>query len=346
LPDAAAKRLRVATVGTGYFSRFHYEAWARIPEVELVAVANRSPGPAAEIAAKYGIGQVFGDVATMLDQVKPDILDIITPPETHLAAIGAAARRGVFAICQKPFCRSIAEAEQAVRIAKDAGTQIVVHENFRFQPWYGEIKRCLDAKMLGQVWQCTFRLRPGDGQGPRAYLDRQPYFQKMERFLVHETAIHLIDVFRYLFGEVEQVYAHLARLNPAIAGEDAGIILLDCAHGVRAVFDGNRLSDHAATNRRLTMGEMTIEGERGTLTLDGNGNLFVRKHGHDAQTPHDYAWTNAGFGGDCVWRFQNHVVRHILIGESLHNTGDAYLANLKVEEAVYAANAAGARVRL
>ncbi|MEO0763052.1 MAG: hypothetical protein AAFZ09_14815, partial [Pseudomonadota bacterium] len=60
-----------------------------------------------------------------------------------------------------------------------------------------------------------------DGQGPDAYHARQPYFQRMPRFLVHETAVHWIDTFRYLMGEAETVYADLRRLNPAIAGEDA-----------------------------------------------------------------------------------------------------------------------------
>ncbi len=346
MTDGAPRRLRVATAGTGFFSRFHYEAWRRIPQVELVALANRSAGPAHETAKANGIPLVFDDVAKMLDTVHPDILDIITPPETHLAAIEAAASRGIFAICQKPFCRTLAEAQQAVRIAADAGTTIAIHENFRFQPWYGELKRCLDDRILGRVYQATFRLRPGDGQGPTAYLDRQPYFQKMPRFLIHETAIHLIDVFRFLFGEVEAVYAQLERLNPAIAGEDAGIVLLDCDSGVRAVFDGNRLSDHPARNRRLTMGELLIEGERGTLRLDGNGNLFRRAHGDDTEVAHEYSWANVGFGGDCVWRFQNHVVRHILAGEALHNPAESYLANIRIEEAVYESSANGRRVRI
>lgn len=43
-------------------------------------------------------------------------------------------------------------------------------------------------------------MRPGDSQREDAYLDREPYSQKMERFLIHETVIHFIDVHGYLFG--------------------------------------------------------------------------------------------------------------------------------------------------
>ena len=50
-----------------------------------------------------------------------------------------------------------------------------------------------------------------------------------------------------MFGDVSHVYADLRRLNPVIAGEDAGLILFDFANGARGLFDGNRLADHRAS---------------------------------------------------------------------------------------------------
>ncbi|MEJ2434232.1 MAG: Gfo/Idh/MocA family oxidoreductase [Pseudolabrys sp.] len=210
-----------------------------------------------------------------------------------------------------------------------------MHENFRFQPWYGEIKRQLVSGELGQVYQATFRLRPGDGQGADAYLDRQPYFQTMERFLVHETAIHFVDTFRFLFGEVAGVFADLRRLNPVIAGEDSGIVIFRHASGVRAVFDGNRLIDHPAQNKRLTMGEMIIEGERAVLRLDGDGNLFLRPLHSNTWQPIAFEKSEAGFGGDSVYRLQRHVVDHLQGRRPVVNMARDYIANLVVEEAIY-----------
>ena len=133
--------------------------------------------------------------------------------------------------------------------------------------------------IIGEWLQATFQLRPGDGQGPRAYLDRQPYFQKMPRLLIHETGIHFIDTFRYLFGDPKDLYADLRRLNSAIAGEDSGYFLFGFDGGKRALFDGNRLLDHPAENHRLTMGELLIEGTEGVLKLTGNGAVSYRKSG-------------------------------------------------------------------
>jgi predicted dehydrogenase len=341
-----SRQIRLACVGTGYFSQFQYRAWARMPEVKIVALCNRSRDKAEEFAARFGIEGVFTNLAEMLDAAKPDLLDIITPPETHLAAISEAAARGIDVICQKPFCANLAEAQQALILADRAGISITVHENFRFQPWHQAIRAVIREGHLGQVYQATFRLRPGDGQGPEAYLQRQPYFQKMPRFLVHETAIHLIDVFRSLFGEASTVSAMLRRLNPVIAGEDAGLFVLDMANGTRCIFDGNRLADHAATNCRLTMGEFLIEGEKGTITLDGEGRVHLRSFGEKEARTVPFHWENIDFGGDCVYRFQRHVIDQRLGRGEIETSARDYLANIRIEDAIYESNESGRRIAL
>ena len=338
-------KLRVAMAGTGYFSQFHRDAWARCPEVEITGIADLDLERAQKVAQEFGC-PAFDSVANMLDESGPDLIDIITPPTTHLPLIELAANRGVNVVCQKPFCGDLETASKAVELANAAGIYITVHENFRFQPWYAAIKRELDAGRIGHIYQTTFRLRPGDGQGPQAYLDRQPYFQKMPRFLVHETAIHLIDVMRYLHGEATSVWADLQRLNPAIAGEDKCLVVLEFGGGVRGLLDGNRLADHAAQNRRRTMGEMMIEGEKGTLFLDGDASLTFRAHGENPLQAIPFDWNDHGFGGDCVYRFTRHVVDHYVRGSTRMNDAKSYLDNLAIEEAIYRSAASGQRLAL
>ena len=186
----------------------------------------------------------------------------------------------------------------------------------------------------GEPFEEGARLRPGDGQGAMAYLARQPYFQHMERFLVHETATHFIDTFRFLLGEVSGVAARLRRMNPHIVGEDAGIIMFEFAAGQTGLFDGNRLNEHVAENTRRTMGEMWLEASAGVLRLDGGGGLWWQPHG-GAEAAHDYGWSDVGFGGDSVFALQAHVLSHLRDGTRLENSGRDYLRNLEIEEAVY-----------
>ncbi len=340
--------VRVAVAGAGHYARFHLAAWARLADAEPVAVADPDLGRAEALAGRWRVPRAFADVAAMLDAVRPDLLDIVVPPGAQPALIALAAERGVDAVCQKPFCPSLAEAEAAVAGAEAAGVRLIVHENFRFQPWHRAARAALDAGRVGAPVQVAFRHRPGDGQGADAYLARQPYFRTMPRFLVRETGVHFIDTFRFLLGEITAVTADLRRLNPAIAGEDAAVLLLEFAGGGRGLYDGNRLLDHPAEDARLTHGTMLIEGSEGTLRLDGDGRLHHRRRGVREETGIPVAVDTRPdvTGGGSVEALQAHVLRHLRDGAAVENAARDYLANLRVEEAAYASAAAGRRITL
>ena len=335
MSDTVVAQTRVAVIGAGYFGRFHYDGWSRMEDVALVGMCERDAERAQDVSANYGPLAVYADAMEMVEATRPDLIDITTPPGTHLELIRALAPHVKQIICQKPFCGGLEGGRAALQIAQHHGCRIAVHENFRFQPWYREAKRLMAAGVIGTPYQVTFRLRPGDGQGPSAYLDRQPYFQTMERFLVHETAIHWVDTFRYLMGEVSDVVARLTRLNPAIAGEDAGVVLLGFENGARGLIDGNRLVDHAAQNRRLTMGEMWIEGSGGCLRLDGDGRLWLRAFGENAEIEQHFAWRDHLFGGDCVYLTNRAILGAWQRSEEAETEAAQYLRNQEIEEAIY-----------
>ncbi|ASJ74429.1 putative oxidoreductase YhhX [Granulosicoccus antarcticus IMCC3135] len=338
----AADTLTVACMGAGYFSQFHHEAWRRIESVSLIACCDAQLARAEQVCES-----AYTDLNTMLADVSPDILDIVTPPATHAAAIRCALAAGVSTIiCQKPFCLSLAEAREIVAEAKASDACLIVHENFRFQPWFRVVAAAMEAGEIGTVQQATFRLRTGDGQGPEAYLERQPYFQTMQRLLIHETGVHYIDTFQYLFGRVKSVYADLRRLNPVIAGEDAGFILFDMEDGVRALFDGNRHLDHSSDNPRLTFGEVLFEGTRGTLSIKGDGQVRKRSHGYVDDQVILPAQDWPGFAGDSVQAFQQHVVNHLRTGSRLETGAEVYLLTLQLEELVYQSAAQGRKLQV
>ncbi len=340
--------LRVLTIGAGFFAELHVEAWARNPDADPVGLVDRDRAKADTLACKHAPKAArFDTLEAALDQLTPDIIDIATPPETHLDLIKTALKAQPKAIiCQKPFCGSMQHAAAAVQSAKEAATPLIIHENFRFQPWYRRLHTELAKGTIGDLLQITFRLRPGDGQGPDAYLSRQPYFQKMDRFLIHETAIHWIDTFRYLLGEPDAVMADLRRLNPAIRGEDAGLFIFKYPDGKRAIFDGNRLADHAADNPRLTMGECLLEGTTGSLTLNGFGQIHHRPRGDTKTTQLHTTYNTKNFGGDCVYSFQKHVTDHLTQNTPLENTAQDYLQNMRIENAIYTSAEHGHTVKL
>ncbi len=336
--------LDVAVIGTGYFSQFHYRAWQRLDDVRIVALHAQDESTGQTIAEHYDISSVYTNIDSLLEQASPALVDIVTPPPSHTAIIKRCIDLGIPCICQKPFCNDLLEARSLVETIVAARAMVVVHENFRFQPWYREIHRLLSTGLIGELYEVQFNLRPGDGQGPSAYLERQPYFQQQKRFLIQETGVHFIDVFRYLFGDISGLFARLSTLNPVIAGEDAGIVIIEFCNGMRGTFNGNRLVDHASDNPRRTMGEMVIEGSAGTLSLDGYGIIRCRLLGETESVVCEYSFDDVEFGGDCVYRTNRHVVDHLLKGSTLENEAVDYLVNREIEEAVYTSHDKGSWV--
>ena len=330
------KQFRGVIVGAGYFSRFQYEAWNRIPEVEIVANCNRSVDKAEAFAEEFGIPKSYpvDQFREMLETEKPDFVDIITPPETHHELCEIAAKAGVIIICQKPLAPTWEETLELAELVESSGVRCMVHENWRWQPWYREIKNLIDDDAIGEVFHCNVHTRLGDGWGEDAYLARQPFFREYERLFVFETGVHFLDTFRFLFGEVASIYAHTAQRNPVIKGEDSALVICHCESGVTAVLDANRYNESEADNPRYTFGTVRIEGSKGHLELSLDGSIRIKKLGEESYL-HDYSPSKDGFAGDCVYNTQRHFVDTLLNDGEFESTVSDYLQSVMLVEMAY-----------
>jgi predicted dehydrogenase len=334
MPTPTKERLKGVCIGAGYFSHFQYEAWTRIPEVEIVAFSNRDPVKAAEITRKFGHTKLYADYRQMFDVEQPDFVDVITPPPSHQAICAEAARRGIHIICQKALAPTFEEAKAIVAHAAAAKVRFMVHENFRFQPWHREIKRQLEARAIGEMHSVAFRSRMGDGWGENAYIPRQPYFREYPRLLVFETGVHFIDTYRYLAGEISRVTAWHRRLNPVIKGEDCALVVFEFATGALGEWDANRYNETTARNPRYTFGECLVEGTAGSIRLASDARLTLQRLGEsEVELPYERADHN--FAGDCCYFTQRHFADRMLNGRPFETSGEEYLKTLTVQEAVY-----------
>ena len=91
---------------------------------------------------------------------------------------------------------------------------------------------------------------------------------------------------------------------------------------------------------------MWIEGSKGTIRLNGDGEIFCRTFGANAEEAIPFDWEDKGFAGNSVYRTQRQVLDHLIFGSTVANTGRDYLANLRAEEAVYESNKTGRRILL
>jgi predicted dehydrogenase len=283
------KTYRGAMIGGGYASGFQLEAWAKVEGVEIVAIANRTLSKAEARAQEFGIPGVYAHYQEMLDRESLDFVDIATPPIVHLEMVTTVAQRGLPMLCQKPIAPTLGELREMMRICDEAGVRFVVHENGRFQPSWREMKRLIDAGVVGRPYYANLTSRSRSTL-PVARFGVRPWFAEMPLFINYEMGVHYLDTLRYLFGEAKTVYAHMQRVSPHVAGEDLMTIMLDL-NGVTAVVDMSWASVPTQTRKTETAGRGSaswgvhrIEGERGTLHLDLDARLRVITDEGEEQT--------------------------------------------------------------
>lgn len=318
------------------------KAWREVPGVEFVGICNRTVARADQLAQEFGVPHTGSDLGALLADLKPDFVDICTAVETHLGHVETAAKAGVPILCQKPLAPTLEESVALVETAEKYRVRLMVNDNWRFQSWYREIKRILKAGTLGSLFSAHLAMRPADGWGPEPYA-RQPYFREMPQFLILETGIHYIDTLRYLFGEIASLYCTIRRRNPVIAGEDQALLVLNFQDGMLGVWDANRAAPFPA-ERPPFNGFMRIEGSEGTLEVEADGSIFMRKRGGE-RLPHAYH-IEPGYRGGSAVLTQRHFIECLRSGEEFEITGRDYLNTVRAVFAAYDSAASGQPVHL
>src|SRR5260221_14055464 len=100
--------------------------------VSLVAVADTDEGRAAAFKAKYAIAAYYTDPRQLLEQEKPDLVLIATPPASHADLSIATVEAGAFVLCEKPLCRSLAEFDRITAAEERTGRYVTTIFQWRF----------------------------------------------------------------------------------------------------------------------------------------------------------------------------------------------------------------------
>jgi D-apiose dehydrogenase len=330
---SGSRRLRGALIGCGFFGRIQAEAWSRIPDAQIVAACD----PDIE-RAKAVSSNAFTAADQLLAATELDFVDIATRPDSHPELVRLALAHRLPVICQKPLANSIEDARKILQASEQAGIAVMVHENWRWQPWYREARRLLTTGAVGAPLCHQFRIRQRDGWGPDAY-SRQPYFRSMERLLIHETLVHPIDTSRYLFGDVASVFAHVRRINPLIAGEDRALITLVHRNEVDGLIDGHRFLDPDPPGP--AMGDTVVEGETGLLRINARGEITV-----DGRAVYSPPADLPGYKGDSVRAVQIHFIECLRSGTPMESGVKEYWNTVATVEAAYASISSGCSAKI
>jgi predicted dehydrogenase len=204
-------KLRFAIFGTGFWARFQLAGWRELDGAECVAFYNRTRQRAEVLAREFGVSAVYDNPEALLDHEKLDFIDIITDVGTHASLTHLAAERGLNVVCQKPMATSLEEAQTMVDVCQQAGVQLLINENWRWQFPIRQFKRILSEWRIGRVFRARLHYC-----NSFPVFDNQPFLKELDQFILTDIGSHILDSARYLFGEASSLYCHTARVRPRL----------------------------------------------------------------------------------------------------------------------------------
>jgi D-apiose dehydrogenase len=312
-----------AVIGCGFFSRHHVEAWRRMPNVQIVAACDNHLERARTVSER-----AYVSAEAMLEREDLDFVDIVSRSEAHLGLVMKAAQRGLAITCQKPMAPDWATACRMVEVAEANGVRLMIHDNWRWQPWYRAARKMIADGHIGRPVSYGFRCRWKDGAGEAPY-GTQSYFRDLRRFIIDETLVHHIDTARLLFGDIQTVYAEAMRVNPRIQGEDHAILTVCHTAPVMGCLHGHSFA--ALEDAGPSIDESVFEGEAGSIRISGAGEIWS---GHKRIWTQDF-WK--GYRGDSVYNTLAHFIQCLETGQRFETEAREYLEKtFAAVEAAYA----------
>jgi predicted dehydrogenase len=142
--------LRVAIVGCGKIADSHAEQIRRVEGCQLVAVGDREALMARQLAERFHAGAYFDDVTRLLEQSKPDVVHITTPPESHFEIARQCLEHGCHVYVEKPFTLDAREAEELVRLAQRLDRRLTVGHDAQFSPVARRMRQLVGQGYLGE----------------------------------------------------------------------------------------------------------------------------------------------------------------------------------------------------
>jgi len=189
-------RVKIGIIGTGSIARFHLDAYARNPEVELVAVSDLNLDRAQSAAEKYGVSHAYGDPKELLADPEIHGVSICTWNDSHAGWAIAAIEAGKHVLVEKPMCRTYAEAVEVQKAVAASDRILQVGFVRRHSPNARVLKTFIDNDDLGEVYYAKASLirrvgNPGGWFADKAISGGGPLI---------DVGVHVVDLCWYLMG--------------------------------------------------------------------------------------------------------------------------------------------------
>ncbi len=239
------KKLKIAVIGAGGIANYaHLPGYAKMDNVEIVAICDILPERAKTVAEKFGIKEYYEDYHDVFKIPELDAVDICTPNYLHSVIACEALEKGLNVFCEKPDAVSVEEAEKMKAAAEKSGKLLMVMRNNRYWLTSTFLKKYINDGKMGDIYaaRCGWVRRRGiPGRGgwftTKAQSGGGPLI---------DLGVHMIDLAMWLMGSPRPVAVSGCTYNKFASSED----LSDSAESRY----GDRVADGTFDVEDLAMG--------------------------------------------------------------------------------------------
>lgn len=287
-------RLGVGMVGYAFMGRAHSQAWRVAPRFfdlpmrpEMAVLGGRSPEGVRAAAATLGWSSVETDWHTLVTRDDVDLVDIVTPGDSHAEIAIGALRAGKHVLCEKPLANSVAEAEAMVEAAEEAathGVRAMVGFTYRRVPALTLARQLVAEGRIGQVRQVRAQYLQDWIADPEAPLSWRLDRERAGSGALGDIGAHIVDLVQFVTGEqitgvsglletfvterpVAEGFSGLSGTAGAARGpvtvDDAALFLARLSGGAVATFEATRF----AWGRKNAI-RLEVNGTTGSLAFD------------------------------------------------------------------------------
>src|SRR6478736_2463413 len=260
----------VGMLGYAFMGKAHSNALKKIAYItwppplvpRLVGIAGRNAEAVGEAASRYGYEYATGDWHELVADDRIGLFDNGGPNSLHAEPTIAAAEAGKHVICEKPLGRDADESFEIWRRVAATGVKHLCAFNYRFVPAVRLARELIDAGELGEIRHFRGRYLQDWGDDPT--LDTWRFDKAAAGSgALGDLGAHVIDLARYLVGEIEAVSGLTATFQPGREVDDAFEAAVAFAGGAVGTIEATRF----ATGRKNAF-RWEVNGSRGSIAFD------------------------------------------------------------------------------
>jgi predicted dehydrogenase len=274
--------LKVAIVGCGKIADAHASQIQRIKGCEIVGACDKEPLMAQQLQDRFPIQRCFTDLGELLDEAKPEVVHITTPPQSHFPLAKLCLERGCHVYVEKPFTLYEEEARDLIALAENKGLKITAGHDDQFRHAARRMRSLIRSGFLGDgpVHMESYYCYEISSRGYAGALlgDRRHWVRKLPGQLLQNTISHgIARIAEHLTSDLPQVMAY-GFISPLLKSLGETEIIDE----LRVIISDNERATAYFTfssQMRPSLHQFRVYGEKNGLILDQDQETLIRLRG-------------------------------------------------------------------